>query len=62
VANAEVTEEALRLKQENEALRKSVKDREAQVAMVQDEYHRYKETVEKPTPEPAKARRFLRHE
>jgi hypothetical protein len=63
VANAEITEETLRLRQENESLRKRVKDREAELAGTIDEFHRYREVVEKPTTEPApRPRRFFRHE
>jgi len=67
VINGEVTEEVLRLRQENEKLAATVKQREQEHASVSDEFARYKDATEARTvpvtpgkvKEPA-PRRFLR--
>lgn len=65
VANAEVTEETLRLRTENEELRKTVKQRETEVSEWQSEAQRLKQpatvTVRKKAPEekPFRIGRFV---
>lgn len=57
VINGEVTEETLRLREENEALRRTVKDRELTICENQDKHEAYRKTVEAGQPIPVKKSR-----
>lgn len=53
VANGPVTEDTLKLKEENEALKRTIKQREQEHASVSDEFKRYKDATEaRSTPTP----------
>lgn len=54
VANAEVTEESLRLRQELSAREAELKDRERTICEMQDSHEAYRRAVETPKPVPVR--------